>query len=275
MLPTGNQVLSFCGLDWKQALRLAGLRPRAAGAPARHRGRPRLTAIAGMPVGQAVAMYAAINAHWPSYPGLLHFAAACGVRMQDKPPGGMGDIRAQAADLLRAEGAEPPTRPRGGGKGKRLTYRYPMAGIPGAPLRDPDDRRRQLVANPRLAQLRRELAVLSLRVWLASLTANDMRTRAQYLSWQIGTGWTPASGLDAFGGFAAVKREAARENDRARREHGTDLPDDVAARLDAIRAEVEAIYAAGQVRQPEPVPFGKALRAVLAGPHAQARPPRQ
>jgi len=34
-------------------------------------------------------------------------------------------------------------------------------------------------------------------------------------------------------------------------------------------------YAAGTVRQAKPVPFGDALKAVLAGPHAEALAPKQ
>jgi hypothetical protein len=60
------------------------------------------------------------------------FAGPCASRTAD-PTAPMAPVREQAAELLAAEGITPPTRTRGGGKGKRLTYRHPAGGIPGAP----------------------------------------------------------------------------------------------------------------------------------------------
>lgn len=85
--------------------------------------------------------------------------------------------------------------------------------------------------------------------------------------------WASASTLNRYGGFAALKQEAAEANAKARRDHGTDVPDDVLARPMAITAERDAIYAAGTVTQPEPVPFPEALKAVLAGPHVKHERP--
>lgn len=186
----------------------------------------------------------------------------------------MGPVREQATALLAAEGLSPPTRTRGGGKAKRLTYRYPIDGIPGAPLRDRGERRQQLVQNPRMQELRRERAVASLRVWLAGLDTNARRSQAQYVRWQVGSGYAAASLFPRSGGFAALKQEAADDNARVRQAGGDPLAD-AQARVDAVAAELEAIRQAGKVRQPKPVLFGDALRAVLAGPHAEARPPKQ
>jgi hypothetical protein len=72
-----------------------------------------------------------------------------------------------------------------------------------------------------------------------------------------------------------LKREASEANAHARRQHGTNGPDDVLARVDAIETEVQAIYDAGTVKQPKPVPFADALKTVLAGLHAVATPPKQ
>lgn len=275
LLPTLNQMLAHCGFEWSKALKLAGLRPSPPPKAKPRRKRPKINPIPGAPMAQMVAVYGALNGVWPSYPTLLHFARSCGLRMANKPVSGMGPLRADATALLEAHGVPAPTRTRGGGKAKRLSYRYPVDGIPGLPLRDSDERRGQLRGNPRLGELRRELAVLSLRVWLDSTPTSAKRVRAEYVRWQVGGDWSSASTLNRHGGFAALKREAREANAEARRRDGSEVPGAALARADAIRAEMEAIDAAGQTRQPKPVPFGDALRAVLAGPHAEAEAPKQ
>jgi hypothetical protein len=195
LLPTANQVLAYCDMSWREALDLAGLRPRPSRGPSpaspgrAARTRPRLNPIPGMPPVQVIAFYRALNGHWPSKPTLLHFAGTCGIRMAE-PKGAMAPLRVEADQPLSAAGHEPPKRTCGGGKGKRLAYRYPVDGIPGAPLRDPDARRGQLVTNPAVKALRRERALTSVRMWLASTSAQDKRTRHEYVRWQAGTGWT-------------------------------------------------------------------------------------
>jgi len=186
------------------------------------------------------------------------------------PNGPVGPVRDEAAKLLRAEGVEPPTRTRGGGKGRRMVFRAPVNGIPGAPLRDREDRREQMAETPRLRELQLEYAILSLRVWLAGLTGNDPRPRSAYLAWQAGSVWMAPSAFDkeARGGFSALKRRAAAENARVRRTGGDPLAD-ATTRANAVITELAELYAAGTVRQPEPVPFGEVLRAVMDGPHAE------
>jgi hypothetical protein len=83
-----------------------------------------------------------------------------------------------------------------------------------------------------------------------------------------------ASNFPRYGGFAALKQEAVKANAEAR-EQGVELADKLRARAKAINAEIEAIYAAGTVKQPKPVPFAEALKTVLDGPHAVETPPRQ
>lgn len=275
VLPTLNAVLAYCDFRWTNALKLAGLRQRDRQQQGDRR-HPASAAISGTPVVTVIAFYAALNGVWPSYPVLMHFAGSCGIRMQAKPSGGMGPFREQAAALLAAEGVAAPTRTRGGGKGKRLTYRYPVNGIPGAVSREPAERREQLEANPRLKALRRELAVTSLQVWLAGLGADLSRARAGYVRWATGTGWTPASMFDKYGhgGFTALKKEATAANAAVRRAGGDPLADAL-ARADTLRAERDAVYQTGTTRKPEPVAFGEALHAVLAGPHAEVLVPRQ
>jgi hypothetical protein len=272
LLPTANQVLAYCGMSWQQALNLAEL-PAAPSRPTTAPPRPKR--VPPMRPAQVAAFYAALNGTWPSRATLLHFVASCGIRMGDVVGGAVG-LRDEAAELLRAAGQAPPTRTRGGGKGKRMTYRYPVDGVPGAPLRDLNTRRRQpKKATTAFKTLRRERALISVRVWLASTSAGDKRTRSAYATWAVGTKWVSATTLNRYGGFTLLKGEASKANAAARRTHGTDVPKHVLARAEAITAGTEASYAAGAVSEPEPVPFADALRTVLAGPHKEARPPKQ
>jgi hypothetical protein len=278
LLPTLNQVLGHCGLRWESALVLAGLelpqqpKRRTSGSP----NDLLIPAVAGMSVVEVAAFYAALNERWPSYPVLRAFATSSGVRMQDAPAGGMKPVRAAAAQLLEAEGITPPGPPKALGRGKRLTYRYPVAGIPGAPRRDHAARSQQMPPDSRITELGRELAVLSVRKWLTERRDSGRRVRAEYVAWQRGSDWTSASTIDRnYGGFAALKREATEANAAARRSGVAVVAEQVLVRAQEVRAELRAIYAAGRARQPEPVPFAEALAAVSAGPHETASPPKQ
>ena len=272
LLPTANQILAHCDLRWEKALKLAGLQPPRQRQHGGHN-RPHLNPMPGMPTAQVVAVYAALNGTWPSRAVLYDFATKSGTRMAD--PGPMGPVRAEATRLLAAEGITAPTRTRGGGKGKRLSYRYPTNGIPGAPLRDHGARRDQARVNPRLVELRHESRVLAVRVWLAGLPADAARTHSAYTAWTSGKReWVASSTLIRNGGFEKHKQLAAAENARVRQAGGDPFADAI-AKANEVREEIAAIYAGGAVREPEPVPFGEALRAVLAGPHSEAQAPRQ
>ena len=210
LLRTANQILTYCHLSWPAALKLAGFTPRRQ--PGTGVRRPAMNPVPGLPVAQVVAFYAALNGTWPSYPALRHFAASCNIRMRDTQPGGMGPVRAEAADLLTAAGVASPGGTRGGGKARRLTYRYPVGGIPGAPLRDPVKSRGVALPGKRYDELRRQLAVMSVRVWLAGLDSGARRVRAHYVRWQVGSVWTPASSFEKWGcgGFSSQRRPAPR-----------------------------------------------------------------
>lgn len=277
LLPTLNQVLAHCGLRWENALALAGMDSTTRSAR-RQRGSQkglRNAGAAAMSPAPVTAFYAALNQRWPSYRVLLAFAASCGVRMKNVPAGGMKPVRAEASQLLEAEGLTPPGPPKALGRGKRLTYRYPLGGIPGAPRRDdqapspqPDD--------PRIRELGRELAVLSVRMWLAEQRASSRRVRAEYVAWQRGSGWTSASTIDKnYGGFAALKREATQVNTAARCAGVRALAEHVRAEAERVRVEIVAARDAERAREPEHMPFSEALDAVLAGPHGTASPPKQ
>ena len=62
-LPTGNQILAYCDLEWENALKLAGMtsavrQPRPGRKPPPQR--------PGMAVAEMIAIYAALNGTWPS-----------------------------------------------------------------------------------------------------------------------------------------------------------------------------------------------------------------
>ncbi|MGO9976675.1 MAG: hypothetical protein ACLP01_28490 [Solirubrobacteraceae bacterium] len=247
-----------------------------------------------MPAAELAAIYAALNGSWPSRVLLMHFAASANVRMSD-PAGHQQSIREKATELLLAQGNEPPTRTRGGGKGKRLTYRYPVDGILGARPHTI----RVTTATPttsakrdtqRLERLQTQLGVVSVRVWLAGLSAADPRTRAGYRAWELGTDWTPVSTFDRNnrGGFTKVKNHATAANAQVRAA-GQDPLADALAQAAAIRAQINTLKGAGAERAQintikdagavraanVNVPFSDALRTAIAGPHAEIEAPKQ
>jgi hypothetical protein len=124
--------------------------------------------------------------------------------MQARPSGGWKPVIADARGLLVDAGVEPPVGdgPKPLGKGKRLSYRYPAAGIPGAPARARSD-------NPARQAEHAELCVLALRLWLAQAYR---RQRDDYVSWQVGSLWPAASRFDQHGGFARLRARTREEN---------------------------------------------------------------
>jgi len=274
LLPSGNQILAYCELGWENALRLAGM-TAVARQHEQHRKPPPQTP--GIPAAELAAIYAALNGSWPSRTTLSAFASSCATSVASLS-GPMSPVRKQAARLLTAQGIEPPAdaAPRALGKGKRLSYRYPTGGIPGAPRRGRYGPRHSSPDNKRQEQLRRELVVLSLRIWLGDLSAADRRTRSAYLDWQVGTGYTPASAFDKheLGGFSKLKQQAAEENSRVAAAGGEPLAD-ARRRVQAFRDKLAESKLSDRLGAVEPVPFGEALRAVLAGPHAEVLAPKQ
>ena len=153
------------------------------------------------------------------------FAATCNIRMQNAPAGGVQPARAKrppAACRRRCDAGPYPGRRRRPPPDLPL----PRKRHPGAPLRATDPARARPGDNPRLDALRRELAVISLRMWLAGLAAGDKRVRAEYVRWQVGSDWTTASSLGRHrvGSFAELKREASDENARVRLAAATRSP---------------------------------------------------
>jgi len=303
ILPTLNQVEGQ--YKWNEALKASGLRQGSRvlrGASARHpharpqppsanrQPRPRRYAIA-----QAIACYAALNDCWPSRVALRAFARHAELALPDIVDTDWRALCNEADELLRADGLAAPaaSRPaRSGGRGKRLTFSYPTNGIPGAPaLVTKPAPPAAAAADPETqidrAERMRGRCVLGLRVWLASLTSRDKRTRAAYVEWATRSGWPSADTVSRHGGFAALRLEAEAENARDRRRHGTPLPNDVLARvekLNAEQAEAEARQRASHRAEPTPSAaddqappptFSEALRAVLAGPRATVEAPRQ
>lgn len=262
LLPTLTQIEGQ--MRWKDALRLAGM-DTSATSPARGAGRHPAggTTVDGLPVEQATAHYAALNRAWPSYLTLLAWARDSRFAMQDRPRGGWKPVIAGARELLIGAGVEPPPGdgPRPLGKGKRLQYRYPVDGVPGAPPRADE------VATVRTAKFE-ELCVLALRIWLVEVGVRGGTTREGYLSWQVGTGWPAPSRFAPYGGFKTLRARAREANAAERRRHGQPLTDMTRRRAETLRRHLTAAT-------PGPVPFADALRAVLAGPHAEGQPPKQ
>ncbi|MGA2929642.1 MAG: hypothetical protein ABSG43_27360 [Solirubrobacteraceae bacterium] len=175
-----------------------------------------------------------------------------------------------------------------------MSYRYPAPGIPGAPPRsrrppntdqtaeaEPAERRLQDTKRRLYAEERHAFAVLSLRVWLASLPVGGWPVRRQYVAWQVGTDWATAGTFDkGLGGFSALKREAVGANAEVRRAGGDPFADALvqAACIRPKRsasADGDGQSAPYKVADPVPIPFPDALRAVLAGPTSDAQPPKQ
>jgi erythromycin esterase-like protein len=117
----------------------------------------------------------------------------------------------------------------------------------------------------------RELAVISLRVWLAEDSERG-RSRENYRVWSSDSGWANPNVFSAHGGLPALKREAANANARDRRKHGNAVPDSVLQRGIELQAEL-CRGVAGEAA--EAASFGDMLRAVLDGNHAVGQPPRQ
>jgi len=255
LLPTLNRIDGQ--MRWAAALDIAGLRTTAPRRPAASRPRPATGANGGLPIAQAVAHYAALNGAWPSYPTLLAWARDTGFAMQDRPTGGWKLVIAAARELLADAGLEPPAGegPKPLGKGKRLSYRYPLAGIPGAPTRSTD---------PVRASDHEELCVLALRLWLAE---RGESSRDDYIRWQVDSGWPAASRFDQHGGFKALRTRARKQNTAESRAHGKAVTPTARGRAEQLRNRLAAI-------EDHPVPFGEAVRRVLAGEHRAGRPPR-
>lgn len=262
LLPTGGQVMHYCK-TWEAALRLAGLEVPATKRPVAPLPPPQPS---GLPLVQAMAHYAALNGVWPSRPTLRDFATTCGFALPAYKGANWDELIRKAAALLAQHGVEPPpaVRAKPLGKGKRLTYRYPANGVPGAPPASgaPRDDRARLA-------LRRELAVLGVRVWLAAVRPGDSTSQDSYRRWRRGTDFLAPNKFKDFGGFTRMKREALDENARARQEHGEEVPRAAFARVEEVVAQLARPLGVSHV------PFGDALCAVLHGPHVERQPPRQ
>jgi len=114
--------------------------------------------------------------------------------------------------LLNGADIQPPAGagPKPLGRGKRLRFRYPVNGIPGAPPPGRSPR----PGDPEHRRLRHEFSVLSVRVFLATRDRGDAMSYHAYIAWR-----TPEDGWSAASRFvwSEVKPEALAANRRARR----------------------------------------------------------
>lgn len=283
LLPTLNQIDGQ--LRWKDALKLAGLaQPQAANGARLGLARQ----AAGLPAAQAMALYAAVNDTWASRVTLQAFAIDSRFALASRKGADWKLVVADARVLLEREGVPVPVgdAPKAMGRGKRLSYRYPVNGVPGAPV--PSHLRRHSTAlvdqqsDSDEPARHRELCITGLRVWVASLNTRDKRTCAAFATWRAGKGWPSQSKFARHGGFGALKAEAAAANDRDLSANGEPVPHDLLRRADQVKRELDdALLArlAGNAPQDaaksEPRPFGEMLRAAAAGPHAVGQPPKQ
>lgn len=260
LLPTTGQVTHYCK-TWASALAVAGMSPPAAASP-----KPVARPPAGLPLPEAMALYAGLNGAWASRPVLRDFATASRFALPDLKGADWDACIAKGYRLLIDQGvrAPAPTRAKPRGRGKRLTYLYPTGGVPGAPRPSgtPLDK-------ATLQALKRELAILGLRVWLASLDTTESPSQDRYRQWRSGTPFMAPSQFAALGGFTQLKHAALADNTRARQDHGELVPPAELARFD------EALAQLARPNIPKPVPFADALAAVLAGPHDSRQPPKQ
>jgi len=282
LLPTLNQIDGQ--MRWKDALKLAGLAQTQAANGARL-GLARQAA--GLPAVQAMALYAAVNDRWASRVTLQAFAIDSRFALASRKGADWKLVIADARVLLEREGMPVPIgdAPKAMGRGKRLSYRYPVNGVPGAPV--PSHLRRHSTApadpqpDPDEPAKHRELCVTGLRVWLASLNTRDKRTCAAFATWRAGKGWPSQSKFARHGGFSALKAEAVAADERDRSAHGEPVPHDLLRRADQLKRELDKLLVdrvagpAPHVEAAGPPSFGEMLRAAAAGPHAVGAPPKQ
>lgn len=260
LLPTVGQVIYHCK-TWSAALTLAGLSP-----PTVSEAPPPPPQHAGLPLPEAMAFYAALNGVWASRRTLRDFATVSGFALADHTGVDWDQLIQQAHQLLAEHDIQPPppVRAKPLGKGKRLTYQYPVDGVPGAPR--PQGAPRDLTD---VKARRREVAVLGLRLWLASLGTTDRASQDAYRQWRRGTPLLAPNRFGELGGFTQLKRAALAANAQARQDKGQAVPDSTLAHIDQLRAQL------AQPAPTEPVPFSEALTAVLAGPRAMRQAPKQ
>ncbi|MGH2761122.1 MAG: hypothetical protein ACRDLD_00770, partial [Thermoleophilaceae bacterium] len=249
LLPTAGQIEGQLG--WKPALEAAGLRDRSKGAlksaGGTRRGAPPPRPQPGMPLVAAAAFYAALNGSWPSYTVLRSFAQYAGFALAAKKDERWADVLAAARELLAGEGLDVPPGdgPKPLGKGKRLTFRYPVSGIPGAP----PARQRRLADGSGVQQssrlrsrgaevedLRREWCVIALRVFLASRRPAERDGQRAYADWRWGTRWPAHGAFNKHGGLEALRAEARKANAEEQRRTGTPVSDATLARGEELTA---------------------------------------
>lgn len=297
LLPTAGQIEGQLG--WKPALEAAGLRDRSKGALSAaggtRRGAPPPPPEPGMPLVAAVAFYAALNGSWPSYTVLRSFAQHADFALASKEQcRSWAEVISAARELLVGEGLDVPPGegPKPLGKGKRLKFRYPVAGIPGAPPARPRAARvsgNGQSAKPRqrgaeVEGLRQEWCIIALRIFLAQLRSGDSAGQRAYADWRRDTGWPPHGAFNKHGGLEVLRSEARRANAQEQRLTGKPVSDATLARGEELTARFrpakdrdQSKPGAGAGTQPRvaSVPFEEAVRAVLVGPTAEAMPPKQ
>lgn len=248
-----------------------------------------------MPLATAAALYAALNWTWPSYTVLRSFAQHADFALTTKEQGrSWADVISAARELLVGEGLDVPPGdgPKPLGKGKRLKFRYPINGIPGAPPartraarasgdgNEPKPRQRADEAE----RLRREWCVIALRVFLAQLRASERDGQRDYADWRQGTGWPAHGELTRRGGLELLRTEARKANAAEQRRTGKKVSDAALVRGEELTARFRPAKGRGKSRaataavtrpQVTPVRFEETVRFVLGALTAEAMGPKQ
>ncbi|MEJ7783564.1 MAG: hypothetical protein WKF96_02090 [Solirubrobacteraceae bacterium] len=216
------------------------------------------TVLRSMPPEDAAAFYTALNGAWPSRQTLTDWAEDTGFVLRNQRPNPWGPVIAGARALLEHANLRAPREdgPRSLGRDTRVSYRYPVNGIPGAPPRA--DR-----PDPVLEAEHEECCILALRIWLAGLNASADTNRSDYLAWQVGSGWPAPKHFDRHGGLKQLRARARHDNTAERREHGQPVTKTTQERAMQLRERLR-----GGTVLPAPVAFEHAVAVMLAGPHA-------
>lgn len=206
LLPTANQLQR--GRDWREVLRVAGLRPPRP----RQRGRQGGEVHAGgMSQAEAQVWFVRANRRYARAKELKSFMADCSASLAHWSAGRpWKECYDEAEALLRAAG-DPVPADRPAAREPRKLYELPPGGvIPGAPLnkaalraaKTPEQRQAELRGRC-IEGLRRFVA------WIAAEHPGVRPTQKRYLAWQVGTEWPAPNNFQQFGGFTALMAEVS------------------------------------------------------------------
>jgi hypothetical protein len=205
LLPTANQVQQ--GHEWREVLRIGGLRPPRPRARVRQGGGAH---PGGMSHAAAQVWFVRINGRFAGRAELRDFMADCAASLTVWRAGRpYADCYDETETLLREQGIlVPAERPARGEK--QGAYSLPAGeSIPGAPPnkvalraeKSPEDRRAELRTSC-IEALRR------FAEWMTTEHPGIRPTQKRYGAWQRGSEWPAHNNFQQFGGFTVLLEEA-------------------------------------------------------------------